>query len=102
MALKKPALEDHLLGNVFFDTCVYHQPGIDLLLDVIPTRNILFASEMIGAFRDIDPCTGHNFDDTARYIDAAGLDPPDLAAIQEHNARTVYPRLNALLKQQGR
>ena len=102
MALKKPALEEHLLGNVFFDTCVYHQPGIDLLLDVIPTRNILFASEMIGAVRDIDPCTGHNFDDTARYIEAAGLAAPDLEAIQEHNARTVYPRLNALLKQQGR
>jgi 4-oxalmesaconate hydratase len=102
MALGKPALEEHLLRNVFFDTCVYHQPGIDLLLDVIPTRNILFASEMIGAVRDIDPCTGHHFDDTARYIDAAGLNEADLAAVQEHNARTVYPRLNTLLKQQGR
>ena len=29
--LKKPPLREHLLGNVFFDTCVYHQPGIDLL-----------------------------------------------------------------------
>ena len=29
--LKKPLLKDHLLNNVFFDTCVYHQPGIDLL-----------------------------------------------------------------------
>jgi 4-oxalmesaconate hydratase len=57
---------------------------------------------MIGAVRDIDPCTGHHFDDTARYIDAAGLNEADLAAVQEHNARTVYPRLNTLLKQQGR
>lgn len=48
MALGKPPLEEHVLGNVFFDTCVYHRPGIDLLLDVIPARNILFASEMIG------------------------------------------------------
>jgi 4-oxalmesaconate hydratase len=102
MALKKPPLEEHLMRNVFFDTCVYHQPGIDLLLDVIPTRNILFASEMIGAVRDIDPCTGHHFDDTARYIEDSVLPVTDLAAIQEHNARTVYPRLNALLKQQGR
>ena len=23
------------MGNVFFDTCVYHQPGIDLLFSVI-------------------------------------------------------------------
>ncbi|MFZ9178407.1 MAG: amidohydrolase family protein, partial [Limnohabitans sp.] len=27
-----PPLEDKVLSNVFFDTCVYHQAGIDLLL----------------------------------------------------------------------
>ncbi|HCB58180.1 MAG TPA: 4-oxalomesaconate hydratase [Arthrobacter bacterium] len=102
MALNKPPLEEHVMRNVYFDTCVYHQPGIDLLLDVVPTRNILFASEMIGAVRDIDPCTGHHFDDTRRYLEESGLSEADLAAVQEHNARTVYPRLNALLKQQGR
>ena len=41
--LKKPLLKDHLLNNIFFDTCVYHQPGIDLLTKVIPVDNILFA-----------------------------------------------------------
>ncbi|MGW0086660.1 amidohydrolase family protein [Streptomyces sp. NPDC003393] len=101
-ALGKPPLEEHLLGNVFFDTCVYHQSGIDLLLDVVPTRNTLFASEMIGAVRTVDPATGHHFDDTRRYIEAAGLPDTDLAAVQEHNARSVYPRLDALLSQQGR
>ena len=44
-------------NNVFFDTCVYHQPGIDLLLKVVPIDNILFASEMVGAVRGIDPET---------------------------------------------
>ncbi|MCF3962891.1 amidohydrolase family protein [Streptomyces fuscigenes] len=102
MALKKPPLEEHLLGNVFFDTCVYHQPGIDLLLDVVPRRNILFASEMIGAVRDIDPCSGHHFDDTRRYVEAAGLSSAEVAEIQETNVRAVYPRLDALLTQQGR
>ncbi len=29
--LKKPELARHVMNNVFFDTCVYHQPGIDLL-----------------------------------------------------------------------
>jgi hypothetical protein len=52
-----------VLHNVFFDTCVHHQLGIDLL----------FGSEMIGA----DPQTGHPFDHTRRYVDA----------------RRVYPRL---------
>lgn len=102
MALGKPPLEDHVLGNVFFDTCVYHQPGADLLFEVVPARNILFASEMIGAVRDIDPATGHHFDDTRRYAEAAGLSDTDLTGIQEANARTVYPRLDALLTQQGR
>ena len=53
--LKQPSLDTHLMNNVFFDTCVYHQPGIDLLVDVIDNKNILFGSEMIGAVRGIDP-----------------------------------------------
>ena len=71
--LKKPLLSEHLLKNIFFDTCVYHQPGIDLLTKVIPVDNVLFASEMIGAVRGIDPETGHYYDDTKRYIEAAAL-----------------------------
>jgi 4-oxalmesaconate hydratase len=102
MALGKPELEEHVLNNVFFDTCVYHQPGSDLLFDVVPARNILFASEMIGAVRSVDPRTGHHFDDTRRYAEAAALSEEDWAAIREHNARAVYPRLDALLKGQGR
>ncbi|KDN18007.1 amidohydrolase family protein [Amycolatopsis rifamycinica] len=102
MALGKPELEEHVLNNVFFDTCVYHQPGSDLLFEVVPARNILFASEMIGAVRGVDPRTGHHFDDTRRYAEAADLSEADWAAIREHNARAVYPRLDALLKGQGR
>lgn len=101
-ALGRPEPEEYLLDNVFFDTCVYHQPGIDLLLDVIPHANVLFASEMIGAVRGIDPRTGHHFDDTRRYVENAGLTPEDLAAVEEHNARRVYPRLDARLTAQGR
>jgi 4-oxalmesaconate hydratase len=88
-------LDEHLLGNVFFDTCVYHQPGIDLLLDVIPHENVLFGSEMIGAVRGIDDRTGHHFDDTRRYVEHAGLSDDDLAAIEHGNAERVYPRLAA-------
>ena len=49
---------------MFFDTCVYHQPGIDLLLKVIPPRTSSSRSEMVGAVRGIDPETGFYFDDT--------------------------------------
>jgi 4-oxalmesaconate hydratase len=87
-----------LLRNVFFDTAVYHQPGIDLLTRVIPTENILFASEMLGAVRGADPETGIAWDDTKKYLDAAGLDDGQRAAVFEGNARRVYPRLDARLK----
>ncbi|WP_062387609.1 amidohydrolase family protein [Demequina iriomotensis] len=95
--LGKPSLDTHLMGNVFFDTCVYHQPGIDLLLSVIDHRNVLFGSEMVGAVRGIDPTTGHYFDDTLRYVEAAALAPEDREAILSGNALRVYPRLEAAL-----
>ncbi|SFV11534.1 amidohydrolase family protein [Pseudoduganella namucuonensis] len=100
--LGKPPLPEHLMRNVYFDTCVYHQPGIDLLAKVIDSDNILFGSEMIGAVRGVDPETGHNFDDTRRYIDALGLTAEDRHKIFEGNARRVYPRLDARLKARGR
>ena len=102
--LKKPLLKDHLLNNVFFDTCVYHQPGIDLLTRVMPVENVLFASEMIGAVRGIDPETGHNYDDTKRYIEAsAQLTPaqkqPDLR--RQRAARLPAPGRRAEGKEKG-
>ncbi|HUO23466.1 MAG TPA: amidohydrolase family protein [Caulobacteraceae bacterium] len=100
--LKKPRLREHLMRNVFFDTCVYHQPGIDLLFEVIDVDNIIFGSEMVGAVRGIDPETGFYFDDTKRYIDALSISPEDKAKVFEKNARRVYPRLDAILKAQGR
>jgi 4-oxalmesaconate hydratase len=99
--LKKPALDSHVMNNVYFDTCVYHQPGIDLLAEVIDTRNILFGSEMVGAVRGVDPTTGHYFDDTKRYVDALPIGDADRAAIFEGNARRVFPRLDAVLKERG-
>ena len=96
--LKRPALEQHVMKNVFFDTCVYHQPGIDLLVRVIDIGNILFGSEMVGAVRGIDPLTGHYFDDTRRYIDALAIPGADKERIFASNARRVFPRLDALLK----
>jgi 4-oxalmesaconate hydratase len=91
--MKRPPLQELLLGNVFFDTCVYHQAGIDLLLRVIPAENILFAAEVVGAVRGIDPETGHYFDDTRRYLEAAsGLSAAEREQIFQGNARRVYPR----------
>jgi 4-oxalmesaconate hydratase len=99
--LKKPDLSGHLMNNVFFDTCVYHQTGINLLADVIDNKNILFGSEMVGAVRGIDPTTGFYFDDTKRYIDALDISDAERSVIFEGNARRVFPRLDAQLKKRG-
>ena len=68
-----PSLTEIMANNIFFDTCVYHQPGIDLLFKVVPVDNILFASEMVGAVRGNDPKTGFGFDDTKRYVEGTSL-----------------------------
>ncbi|GAB3141566.1 amidohydrolase family protein [Amycolatopsis stemonae] len=95
----RPPLEESLLGNVFFDTCVYHKRGLELLTDVVPAANILFASEMIGAVRAVDPETGHRFDDTKALLDAIpSIAPDDRRAIYGGNALRVFPRLAARIQ----
>src|SRR5258708_16299071 len=84
-------------NNVFFDTCVYHQPGIDLLAKLVSVDNILFASEMLGAVKGDDPTTGKPYDDTRRYVDALPLSAADKQKIFEGNSRKVFPRLGPKL-----
>lgn len=93
----RPPIEEHVMGNVYFDTCVYHQAGIDLLHRVVSLDNLLFASEMLGAVRGINPETGSGWDDTKRYVDALALSEDDRRQLFEGNARRVYPRLDARL-----
>jgi 4-oxalmesaconate hydratase len=99
--MKRPPLEELLLRNVYFDTCVYHLPGIELLCKVVPLENILFGSEMVGAVRGIDPRTGQYYDDTKRYIDALPLNGQDRDRLFSGNALRVYPRLGARLAAAG-
>jgi 4-oxalmesaconate hydratase len=91
--LGRPPLAEHVMRNVYFDTCVYHQAGIDLLLRVIDADNVLFASEMMGAVRGVDPETGFHWDDTKRYLDAVELSDGARRKVFADNALRVYPRL---------
>lgn len=89
--LGKPSLREHLMRNVSFDTCVYHQPGVDLLMQVVDVDNILFGSEMLGAVRGIDPTTG-------QYFDAAAITEEQRRRVFAGNALRVYPRLGSRLE----
>jgi 4-oxalmesaconate hydratase len=91
--MKRPPLSE-LMKNVYFDTCVYHKPGIELLLEVVPEDNVLFASEIFGAVKGVNPETGFNFDDTRRYIESVeGISADRKAKVFSGNALKVYPRL---------
>ena len=98
---KRPELAEIMGKNIFFDTCVYHQPGIDLLTKVVPVDNILFASEMVGAVKGIDPKTGIIFDDTKRYVDGADSPPPTSRRSSKATPYKVYPRLKAQIEKQA-
>src|SRR6266542_856494 len=100
--MNRPPLAEHVMRNVFFDTCVYHQPGIDLLHRVIGADNLLFASEMLGAVRGTNPQTGRGWDDTKPYVERLDLPEADRRKVFELNARHVYPRLDARLAAEGR
>src|SRR5258706_15120685 len=101
--MRLPPLKELLLNNVYFDPCVYHQPGIDLLTKVVPADNILFASEMVGAVKGIDPQNGQYFDDTKRYVDnTPNLSAADKQKAFEGNALKVYPPLKAQIEKQAR
>jgi 4-oxalmesaconate hydratase len=94
----RPELTELLMDNIYFDTCVYHQPGIETLFRSVPIENIVFASEMIGAVKGKDPNTGRYFDDTKVYIDNLDfLSDEDRTKLFEGNVRQVYPRLDRVL-----
>jgi 4-oxalmesaconate hydratase len=100
--LRRPDLS-HVLPNLYFDTCVYHPAGIELLLNTVDNEHVLFASEMLGAVPDgRNPDTGAFWDDTKRYVDELELSPTTSGRIFELNARAAYPRLDVLLRSQGR
>lgn len=87
-------LREYLLNNIYFDSCVYGTIGMELLVRTIGADNVLFASEMIGAVRGIDPESGFYFDDTKRYLDAVEwIGEEDRHKIFEGNALRIYPRL---------
>ena len=91
LQMGRPEIVDYLMDNIYFDTCVYHQPGIQTLFDSVPIENIIFASEMIGAVRIKDPKTDTYFDDTKLYVDKLDLSDAD----QTRSSRECSTRLSA-------
>ena len=87
---------DEFIRRLYFDTTVYSQEAMELLIKVLGVDNVMYASEMMGGVNAIDPATGRSFDDNRRFIDAIPwLTEQDRRKIFEDNARKAYPRLRA-------
>jgi 4-oxalmesaconate hydratase len=89
---------DDFIKRIYFDTTVYNQDAMELLVRVVGVDNVVFASEMLGGVNTTDPATGKSFDDNRRFIDAiAWLTDADRQKIFQGNARKAYPRMSKML-----
>ncbi len=92
MAKREPLEE--WVKKVYFDTAIYSQDAVELLIKKVGVDNVLFASEMIGGVQAVDPATGRQFDDTKPYLDEIEwLTDEDKVKLFETNVQKVYPRM---------
>lgn len=91
---EKTSLETKL-RKLYYDTCLYTQDSIELLVRAVGVDRCLFGSEKPGTGSVRDPETGHWIDDIHRHIENIEfLDDKEKAALFENNARELF-RLDA-------
>ena len=88
---------DDFIRRLYWDTTLYTQDAMELLIKVVGVDRIIYASEMLGGVNATDPATGRSFDENKRLIDnIAWLTDADRKKIFEENVRQAYPRLSVL------
>lgn len=89
---KKPPFEE-TVRKLYFDLSTYDQESIELTIKKMGVDNVLYASEMWGSAKSVDPLTGRTFDDTVRIVQRIDwLSAEDKQKIFEDNARRLYTR----------
>jgi predicted TIM-barrel fold metal-dependent hydrolase len=91
-----PDLEpfDDSMRRLYFDTVLYNQESLELLLKVAGVDRCLFGSDKPANGSVTDPATGRALNDIRPLIEAISwLSDADKAAVYEGNARKVYSRL---------
>lgn len=84
---------EEVVKHLYFDTAIYDKDSFEMLIRKMGVDNVLFATEMFGTSKAIDPNTGRKFDDTVRFIDEiTWLTDEDRSKIFEGNARKVFSR----------
>jgi len=90
----KPRFEE-VVSHLYFDLAVYDVDAIDFMLRKFGVDNVVYAAEMFGTGKAIDPETGRAFDDTIGMINAIDwLSDNDKRKIFEGNARRLFSRVN--------
>jgi 4-oxalmesaconate hydratase len=94
---------EEFIKRLYFDTTVYSQEAMELLIKVVGVDNVMFASEMLGGVTTVDPRTGRFFDDNKPCLDAISwLTDEDRKKIFEENVRRAYPRVGPYLEQRAK
>ena len=91
-----PSLEsfDDSMRRLYYDTILYDQEAMDLLVKVVGVDRCLFGSDKPANGSVHDPATGRALNDLRPLVEAVpGLTDADRTAIFEGNARAAYSRL---------
>ncbi|MGH3247316.1 MAG: amidohydrolase family protein [Trebonia sp.] len=89
----RPGAEPYLdkLRKLWFDTCLYTQEAIELLIKVAGADRCLFGTEKPGTGSQKNPATGHWFDDIHLLVNnIGGLSDGDREALYSGNARKLF------------
>jgi predicted TIM-barrel fold metal-dependent hydrolase len=79
------------LRNLYYDTVLYTQDAIELLVKTVGADRCLFGSECPGTGSVVDPKTKRPLDDVGSYIEAIEfLKPSEKKLIFEDNARKLF------------
>ena len=79
------------MRHLYFDTVLYSEAGLRLLIETVGADRCLYGAECPGVGSSIDPETGKTFDDIVPIIKSfEWLSQDDKAAIFETNARRVF------------
>ncbi len=85
------ALFQNRLRKMYFDTVLYSEDALELLIKVVGPDNLLFGSECPGVGSSTNPETGETFDKIAPIIQGFNwLSDEDKVKIFEGNARRLY------------
>jgi predicted TIM-barrel fold metal-dependent hydrolase len=79
------------LKKLYFDTVLYTESAMKLLVEVMGPDNLVFGAECPGVGSSVNPDTGHTFDDIVPFIQRMDtLNDKQRQDILENNARRLY------------